>query len=387
MNVRNRFRLLCFLLPAFVLTLTPSSLSAADKPDYLMYIGTFTQGTSEGIYVFQYNSGTGETAPMGLAAKVQQPTFLALHPNGRYLYTVNEMGRWEGQKGGGISAFSMDKKTGQLTLLNSVSSKGSGPTHLSLDKSGRWLYAANYGSGSVTVIPVGLDGHLGEAVDSRQHTGSSANPSRQKGPHAHWIEPLPGGRFVMTADLGLDQLITYPFDPQTGKLGEGLKTQVAGGSGPRHFAFHPKKNWGYLINEMSNTIIAYQGDYSKGTWQELQTVKTLPPDFTGTSYTAEVAVHPNGKFLYGSNRGHDSIALFDIDPNQGTLTLKECFSTQGKYPRHFALDPKGKHLVTANQDGENMLVYRIDSKTGRLTALGDPIKTPKPVCVLFVPLR
>ncbi len=357
--------------------------------DYWVYVGPYTRAESKGIYVGRFNPESGQISPWELAAETPSPSFLAVDPQHRFLYAVNEVRTFQDQPGGGVSAFAMDAGTGKLAPLNTVSSKGSGPCHLSVDAKGKWVLAANYGSGSIASFPIGPDGKLGQAASFVQHEGTSVNPERQKGPHAHWIDFFPGGRFALTMDLGLDKLLVYRFDEAGGALTPNQPPSIAAkpGSGPRHFAFHPKGKFGYSIHEMGNILVAYSVDAAAGTLKEIQTLTTLPDGFQGKSFTAEIFVHPSGKFVYGSNRGHDSICSFAVDPKQGTLSPIETVSTEGQFPRSFAIDPTGNFMLVANQNSNNMILFRIDPKTGRLRSLGAVAPLQAPVCVLFVPVK
>jgi 6-phosphogluconolactonase len=359
------------------------------KGEWIAYVGTYTRQKSKGIYAYGFQPGTGKLTAMGLVGETVNPSFLAVHPNQRFLYAVNEVSTYQGQPAGSVSAFSIDAATGQLKPLNTVSSRGSGPCHVAVDKSGHWLFVANYNSGSVAAYPVHDDGTLGEASAFVQHSGSGANPQRQRGPHAHSANLSPDSRFVFVADLGLDQILAYRLDPSKGTLtaNDPAFTKIAPGSGPRHMAFRPDGRFAYVVGEMSATVTAFRYDSSRGSLEELQTVSTLPNDFTGAKSGAEIAMHPNGKFLYASNRGHDSIAVFSIDAGKGTLTAVDRVPTQGKTPRNFAIDPTGAYLIAANQDSDNLVVFRIDPKTGGLTPTGDVFETPSPVCVTFAAVR
>jgi len=352
----------------------------AAEGEYFAYVGTYTKDKSKGIYVYRFNAGDGKLTPLGLAAETPNPSFLALHPNRRFLYAVSEAPNSEGQKGGAVSAFAVDSKTGKLTLLNTVSSRGGGPCYVAVDKTGKNVLVANYGGGSVAVLPIGEDGRLRESSAFVQH---STAPTR---PHAHSINLSPDNRFAIAADLGLDQVLVYRFDAVKGSLAahDPPFTKVPAGSGPRHFAFHPKGKFGYVINEHGNTMITFAWDAGSGVLKEVQNITTLPKDFTGKSYTAEVQVHPSGRFVYGSNRGHDSIVVFAVDAGKGTLTPIEHVSTQGKFPRNFTVDPTGRYLFAANQNTDNIVVFRIDQKTGRLTPTGQVLEHGAPVCVKFL---
>jgi 6-phosphogluconolactonase len=270
--------------------------------------------------------------------------------------------------------------------LNEVASRGADPCYIAFDKGGRYALVANYTGGSVAVFPVQPDGHIGEASAFVQHVGSSTNKERQQGPHAHWIETTPDNRFAIAVDLGLDKLLVYRFDATTGYLtaNNPPDAKVDAGTGPRHLAFHPNGRFAYAVDELRSTIIAFTYNPGRGTLQKLTTVSTLPNGFTAGNYPAEIQVHPNGKFLFASNRGHDSIAVFSIDNNTGTLTLVDYFPSHGKTPRNFAIDPTGKLLFVANQATNNIVVFRIDATNGRLTPTGQTISVPAPVCLTFM---
>jgi 6-phosphogluconolactonase len=359
----------------------------ATKGKYLVYIGTYTDHDSKGIYAYRFDSRTGQLTTLGLAAESANPSFLTVDPGGNYLYAVNELDSYQGQPVGAVSAFAIDSATGQLSLLNQVSSRDPGPAHITLDQTGKFAFVSNYNLGSVAVFPVLKDGRLGELSAFVRHRGSSLNQQRQQGPHAHAVALSPDNRFALVADLGIDQVLIYSFDAANGKLGPQPRvTQVRPGSGPRHLVFDPGGRFLYVINELSSSIVTYAYDAAAGELHEMGTVSTLPQGFTGTNDAAEIAVHPSGKFLYASNRGHDSIAVFSIDPAKGTPSLLEFVSTRGKRPRNFALDPTGSWLLAANQDSGNVVIFRVDSKAGRLTPTGQTLPVPSPACVKFVPL-
>ena len=365
------------------------SITDLSKIDELVYIGTYTGPKSQGIYVYRLSAATGKLTPLGLAAESNNPGYLAIDPTHRYLYAVNEIADYEGKKSGSVSAFSINHKTGKLTLLNIVASGGSGPTHLVVDKTGKYVLVANYGAGSVGLFPILADGRLGQARAILPQTGHGVNPQRQEGPHAHSIYVSPDNRFAVSADLGTDQVYIYRFDASKGTLtpNQPPYVTVAAGSGPRHFAFDPRGRFGYVIQEMASTITAFSYDAARGWLHQLQTISTLPKDYKGSSTCAEVEIHPDGKFLYGSNRGHDSIAVFAIDPAKGTLKTIEYVSTQGKTPRGFGIDPTGHYLIAANQDSNTLVVFRVDATTGRLTPTGQKEDVGSPVCVIFEPVQ
>jgi 6-phosphogluconolactonase len=341
------------------------------------YVGTYTNGASKGIYAFRFNSSSGKTTEPVLAAESSNPSFLVVHPNGRLLYAANE------NRDGMVSAFSIQPAGGRLALLNSVSSHGDAPCHVAVDRTGKWLFAANYNSGSVAVFPIGADGKLGEATAVVRHIGSSVNRERQAGPHAHEVVVSADNRFVLVPDLGADHVVIYRFDVMTGKLTPNTPAFVkaAAGAGPRHLAFAPDGRFVYVMNEMAASVTAFR--YDNGALNELQTLSTLPADFAGPKSGAEIAIHPSGKVLYASNRGHDSIAVFRIDPDKGTLVAAGRVPTQGKTPRNFVIDPMGAYLLAANQDSDTIVIFRIDSKTGGLTPSGNIVHIPTPVSIVF----
>jgi len=359
---------------------------AGKSPEYLVYFGTYTGKDSKGIYACRFRPDTDKLTPVELAAETVSPSFLAVDPARHYLFAANETGDYQGSKSGSVSSFAIDRHSGKLTAVNTVPSRGADPCHLTVNQTGTRVLVANYTGGSVAVLPVKAGGALGEASDFVQHLGSSLDPSRQKEPHAHDVVLSRDNRFAVVADLGLDKLLVYRFDSAKGALtpNDPPYGSLKPGSGPRHFAFHPNGRFGYAISEMANTVTAFKWDGKKGVFDELQTVSTLPKGFTGENTTAEIAVHPSGRFLYGSNRGHDSIAVFAIDAGKGTLTFVEDVPTLGKEPRHFALDPSGAYLFAANQNSNTVVVFRVNARTGRLTPAGQQFDVPSPVCVTFV---
>jgi len=373
---------------------TAVAANAAPAPkqgSYLFYVGTYTEegSKSKGIYAYRFDADTGEATSLGLAAETTNPSFVALAPNGQYLYAVNEVQNYKGPNSGGVSAFSIDRATGKLTFLNEVASRGADPCYIIVDKSGKFVLVANYTGGSIAVFPVLADGKIGEASTFVQHAGKGTNPKRQEGPHAHSIDLSPDNRFAFVDDLGLDELLTYKYDPAKGSLtpNDPPYTKLDPGAGPRHFALHPSGKFAYVVAEMQSTVTALSADLKAGTFQRLQTISTLPKGFSGENDDAEIHIHPSGKFLYASNRGHDSIAVFAIDPVKGTLTPIDDVPTQGQIPRSFEIDPTGKFLLAQNQKSDNIVIFRIDEKTGRLTPTGQKLDVGQPVCVKFVPAR
>jgi 6-phosphogluconolactonase len=384
-NPRHSFRAVALVLVLFLVTLFAA---AAQPSKYLFYVGTYTEegSKSKGIYAYRYDASTGQITPLGLAAETTNPSFVAPHPNGRFLYSVNEIGKYKGPNSGGVSAFSIDRATGKLTFLNEVASRGADPCYITVDKTGKYVLVANYTGGSVAVFPVLADGKLGEASAFVQHTGHGPNPERQEGPHAHSIDLSLDNRFAMVDDLGLDELLVYKFDSASGSLtpNDPPFTKVADGSGPRHFALRPDGKFAYVISEMGQTVTVFSNDAAGGKLKVLQTITTLPKDFTGRNDDAEIQMHPSGKFLYASNRGEDTIVVYAIDGAKGTLTQIASVPTGGKEPRSFEIDPTGTLLFAENQKSDNVVVFKIDQKTGNLTLTGKVLEVASPVCLKFV---
>jgi 6-phosphogluconolactonase len=347
--------------------------------DPLVFVGTYTRGASEGIYVCRMDPATGGLEQVATASGIANPSFRALHPHSPHLYAVHEGGE------GSVSAFAMDAESGELTHLNQQPSGGAGPCHLTVDQTGRSVIVANYGSGSAAVLPIDDDGRLAPPSHVVQHEGSSVHPQRQEGPHAHSVTIDPSNRFVFVADLGVDKVMIYELDLDAGKLApsEVSSVGVAPGAGPRHFDFHPSGRYAYLINELGNTIVAYQYDGASGALTEVQTVPTLPADFDGRSTCADIHVAPSGRFVYGSNRGHDSIVIYAIDGETGSLTYVGHEPTGGETPRNFGIDPTGTLLLAANQNSDTIVAFRVDEESGRLSPTGATAFVPAPVCVKF----
>src|SRR5450631_496990 len=376
---------------SFALLLLPILAAAAPaerQGKYLFYVGTYTEegSKSKGIYAYRYDAKTAEITPLGLAAETTNPSFVAVHPNGHFLYAANEVGNYKGPNSGGVSAFAIDHATGKLTFLNEVPSRGADPCYIIVDQTGKYVLVANYTGGSVAVFPVLADGKLGEASGFVQHTGKGTNPERQEGPHAHSIDLSPDNRFAMVDDLGLDELLVYKFDSTKGTLTPNNPpfAKLDAGAGPRHFVLRPDGKFAYVIAEMGHTVTVFSNDAASGRLQPMQTVTTLPKDFTGRNDDAEIRVHPSGKFLYASNRGDDSIAIYAIDQSKGTLTQVAITHTGGKEPRNFEIDPTGMLLFAANQKSDNIVVFKIDPKTGSLTPTGKVLEVGSPVCVKFL---
>ena len=364
----------------------PEQTSAAAM---LVIIGAYAPARSEGIHVYRMDPASGALTRLSAVSGLENPSFLAVHPNRRFLYAVSEVGQFAGRPGGAVAAFSLNPRTGALAPLNQQSSRGAGPCYVSVsaDRAGDVVLVANYGGGSVALLPIQNDGRLGEATDFVQHQGSSVNPGRQEGPHAHSILPDPANRFAFAADLGLDKVLIYRLDPGRGTLvpNDQAWASVKAGAGTRYSAFHPGGRYAYVINELDSTVTAFAYDAARGALREVQTLPTLPAGFSGSNSCADIHVAPSGRFLYGSNRGHDSIALFGIDGRSGKLRAVGHEPTQGKTPRNFALDPTGTFLLAANQDTDNVVIFRINKRTGGLTPTGQTLRVSKPVCVQVLP--
>lgn len=373
---------------AFAIVQAIPSARAADGKELLAYFGTYTNnGKSKGIYCYKLDLANGKLTSVGVTEGIKNPSFLTIHPTGNYLYAVSEVNDADGKPGGAVTAFSLDRQTGALKALNHQSSEGAGPCYVSTDKTGRVALVANYGSGSIASLPIKADGSLEKAATAIQHEGSSVVPARQAGPHAHSINLSPDNRFAIAADLGLDKLLVYKVDPEKGTLtaNDPAFTKTPAGGGPRHFAFHPSSRFAYNCNEITSSVTAYTYDAAKGALTEIQTISTLPEETKGNS-TAEVQVHPSGKFLYCSNRGHDSLAIFTIDEKTGKLAAAGHQKTLGRTPRNFGIDPTGTYVIACNQNTEadNVAVFKIDQSSGQLSQVGDKITVPSAVCVKFL---
>ena len=356
---------------------TPSLIATT----YDLYFGTYTNASpSEGIYHSTFDSTTAVLSKPKLAAKVSSPTFLAIHPNNKIVYAISE------RNPGEVSAFAIDPHTKHLNFINKVSSGGIGPCHLSLSVDAKTLLVANYSSGSLSSIPIKIDGSLGTPASQIKHKGSSVNKNRQEAPHAHSINITPDNKFAYVADLGIDKIMIYNLDTKTSKLTTNTPSYFATkpGAGPRHLTFHPNGKLVYLINELDNTLIALSYNSTNGELKELQSISTLPSGFKGKSKTAEVNIHPNGKFLYASNRGHDSIATYAINSDTGMLTFVSFQKYEINNPRHFNLDPSGKFCIVGSQDTNQISLFKIDQKNGELIPTKTKYTIGKPVCIKFL---
>jgi len=373
---------------AFAFALITSAAVAGDN--YLVYFGTNTNAKngSKGIYVARFNSSSGDLAKPELAVEAGNPGFLSILPSKKYLYAIGDVTTPDGKKGGGISSFSIEANTGKLTLLNQQSAIGSGPCHVNVDATGKMAVLANYGSGSVASYAIGAEGKVSEAASFIQHEGSSLDPKRQKGPHAHSVNFSPDNRFVFACDLGLDKVLIYKVDPATGKMtpNEPAFAKTPAGGGPRHLAFHPSGKFVFVNNEMAMTETVFAYDTANGAMTEVQTVSTLPEADRGKPgfSTAETLAHPNGKNVYVSNRTHDTIAVFNCDPATGKLTLIQNVPVEGQIPRNICLDPTGKWLIAAHQNSGTAALFNVEAESGKLSFTGTKIEVPGSICVRFL---
>lgn len=360
-----------------------SHQTARSRP---LYVGTYTSGKSEGIYLYSMDMSSGELKYSKSVKRVVDPSFLAIGRTRRFLYAVNELSEFAGKPGGAVSAFSIDQKTGNLSLLNQQTSLGGAPCYVTVDATGKFVLVANYTGGNVSVLPVLRDGSLGAATAMVQHEGSGPNKERQEAPHAHCVVLDHSNRFAFVADLGLDKIVIYRFDAKGGKLIPAAQpfAQLKSGSGPRHFVFHPNGRYAYVINELDSTLTGFSYDAARGNLRSMQTISALPKDFSGKNYCADLHISPSGKFIYGSNRGHNSIVVFAIKAKTCELTHLEHVSTQGKTPRNFTIDPTGRFLLVANQESDSVVTMRIDPVTGRLKPTGHSAEVPTPVCLKFL---
>lgn len=360
--------------------------------DTFAYVGGYThfppngRGTGEGIEIFRMNRATGSLTHVDSVRPVENPAFLTVDATNRFLYAVNSSPSIDGRPGGAVSSFAIDRATGGLTFLNREQTTGAGPCHLSVDRTGCFVVATSFHAGNVSVFPVKPDGSLAPASDCVQHVGSSVHPERQTGPHAHSVNFDLAERFALVCDLGLDRIFVYQLDRATGKLvlNDPSGATAEPGAGPRHLAFHPSGRYAFVINEINSTMTSYYFNQTTGSLRTIESHPTLPADFTGANSCADVHVTSNGRFLYGSNRGHDSLAIYAVDGATGRLTPIGFQSTEGKNPRNFAIDPTGSFVIAANQDSHSLVTFRLNASTGALTPTGDVATSPSPTCVRFV---
>ena len=385
------YKKILFLLLIFLLVSMSSYTKEPRKPGkqekiYTIFIGTYTSGESEGIYQCSFNPNTGELSGLKVAAKKKNPSFLTISPKQKFLYCVNETMNYKGKSGGAVSAFSIDSVNNTLQFINDQSSKGGAPCHIITDKTGRFVLTANYMGGNVAVYPINSDGSIGDPASIVQHKGSGKNPDRQKAPHAHSVILDPSNKYAFVSDLGIDKIMIYRFNAKTGILTPANIPWVnlQPGAGPRHFTFHPNGEYAYVINELNSTISSFSYQSKDGVLTEIQTITTLPVNFKGNNSCADIHISPSGKYLYGSNRGHNSIVCYSIDEKTGKLKVVDFESTLGETPRNFTIDPSGTFLLVANQNTNTIVTFRIDSQTGKLNFTKNMLSVPSPVCIKFL---
>lgn len=348
----------------------------------VVFVSAFASGEKAGIHAFGFNSAKGTLRPLKRATGMQSPFFIALSPDKQFLYSIDEFGG----KDNFVAAFAIEGRGGDLRPLNRQNTLGTASCFVDVDPTGKSVLVANYSSGNVTSFPVKGDGSLGESVSFFQHSGSSVDPQRQKGPNAHCFVVSPDGRHALAADLGIDKVMIYTLDAATAKLAPNAVqafAKLTPGSGPRHLTFHPNGNLVYLINELSNTITVFDWNAADGSLREKQTIATLPKDFTGTSHTADLKITPDGRHLYGTNRGHDSLASYRI-ADDGTLTLLTIQPGGGKGPQNLLITPDGRWLLCANMPGNNVVVFQIDTTNGSITPKGEPVEVPMASCIRWM---
>jgi 6-phosphogluconolactonase len=374
------------LVLAVIGGIVPTSAENAAYGKYWVYVGTanYEGAPSRKLHLCSFDTETGELKLIGLAAETENPGFLAVHPNQRYLYATNEVGEFRGQKTGSVSSFRIDQTTGKLDLLNQVQSFGANPAYITVSRNGRFVLVSSYYGGTIS-LPIEGDGSLGSATGEVRESGTGVNPKRQESPHPHAVVLSPDNRFVVTPDLGLDKLFVYRFDESDGSLKANSPAfvQAPAGSGPRHIAFTPDAKFAYTVNELQSTVSTYSFNEHAGNFKLRQTVSTLPRAFRGENTGAEIQIGPSGRFLYASNRGHDSIAVFAVSSRDGILSPEQDVSTLGKTPRNFVFDPSGRFVLIGNQDSDKVLVFRVDPATGHLAPTGGNVSLGSPVCIAF----
>jgi 6-phosphogluconolactonase len=370
-----------FFLLAIGLVMSITSPSA-NATELLVFVSAFAKGDEGAIHAYQLNPESGQLKQVQRTAGMEHPFFTALSPNRKFLYAIHAPGQFGGKDNEQVSAYEIVGPNGQLKLLNRQSALGTAACYLDIDATGKTVLVANYSSGSVASLPVREDGSLGEAASFVQHVGSSVDPGRQSGPHAHCIVVSPDNKYAFAADLGLDQVLGYRLDAATSKLAPNKQpfVRTVPGAGPRHLTFHPNGKHVYVINELKNSITLFDYEAGSGMLIEQQTIPTLPKGFLGASYCADLKITPNGRFLYGTNRGHDSLAAYRLG-DDGRLTLLAIEPSLGKGPQNLAITPNGELLLCANMPGNNVVVFKIDQSSGGLKAVGEPIAIPSPSCI------
>lgn len=359
------------------------ALTTAFAQKEILYVGTYSVRDSKGIYVFEFNRAKGTLKQIQTVEDAESPNYMEIHPNGKYLYAVNSGAINPNENGGSVTAYTIDPKTGKLTFLNHVSSQGKGPCHISIDKTGEWVFVSNYSESNFVVFPILQDGSLGAAFDAKKYTGTGPNKERQEQPHIHSATLSGNNKFIYVSDLGTDNIYTYSIDLKEGKINPAkpASTTVMPGAGPRHFAFHPSGKFAYSAEELTSTVASFSVNATTGALTVLQdTVRSLPKTFKEFNKAADIHTDPKGKFLYMSNRGYDGLAIYSIGAN-GRIKLTGFQKTMGKTPRNFLVDPKGKYVLVAHQDSDNIVIFKANAKTGALTYTKNQVKVPSPVCL------
>ncbi len=372
-----------FVFSLLVLSLGSCNMKVKEKSiaQFYLYVGAYTQGESEGIAIYKFDSSSGNLEYLSTAGGVVNPSYLAISEDKKLLLAANEVGEFDGMPSGAISAFAIDGQTGALTFTNQVPSGGGAPCYVSMDKSSKYALTANYSGGNVAIFPITGDGKLGAYTQLEQHEGAGLIAGRQAGPHAHSIVIDNQEKFALAADLGIDKVITYQINADGKGMTKVGEFDTEPGAGPRHLTFHPSGKFAYIINELNSTMTSCAYDGSTGKLSEITTVTTLPEGFEGTNSCADIHVSKDGRFVYGSNRGHDSIVIFETNQDNGELIQKGHHSVKGKTPRNFMIDPTGNYLLVANQNSNNIVVFSRDGQTGLLSDTGIEVQTSKPVCL------
>jgi 6-phosphogluconolactonase len=355
--------------------------------DFYLYVGAYTQSEEEGIVLFRFDSSKGTLDYLSTAKGVINPSYLAINNDNSLLFAVNEVVEFDGEKSGAISSFRIVPETGELQFINQITTGGGAPCYVSLDRQSSMAFVANYVGGNVAVFPIQEDGFLDKCTDLHNHKIESSDSTQAVVSHAHAIVPDPNENYALAVDLGIDQVITYKMDKDNVKLQKVNEFHAEPGAGPRHLAFHPKGAFVFVINELNSTISSCQYDENTGVLSGIMNVSTLPEDFDGNNSCADIHVSDDGRFLYGSNRGHDSIVVFEIDQDSGALDYVSHHSVLGKTPRNFMIDPSGRFVLVANQNSNNIVVFKRDKSTGQLSETGTEVEVSKPVCLKMMPVQ
>lgn len=379
----NKILALTLIMLSFTKVITSGNMTE----QYYLYVGTYTQNEREGICIYKFDATDGDLTYINTAEGIENPSYLAINSKKNLLIAVNEIQEFEGKKSGAVSSFSINPADGSLKLINQVASGGGSPCYISINKKATMALVANYSGGNVSIFPLLPEGRLQPYTDLQQHTGSGPVKNRQQNPHAHAIVLSPKEDFALAVDLGVDKVYTYAINEKPPGLEIKDEFKSTPGAGPRHLTFHPNKKFVFFINELNSTITSCSFDASTGRISRIQTVDALPQGFSGTSFCADIHVSDDGRFLYGSNRGHDSIVIYEIDQKYGSLSYVDHHSVHGAFPRNFMIDPTGKFLLVANQNSNNIVVFKIDRETGKLRANGVEVEVSKPVCLKMLAIK